>query len=255
MSWVPFRTLGVVIDFEGVSKRFGSTQAVEDFTFRVPSRSCAALVGSSGCGKTTLLRMVNRMVTPDRGRVLIDGEDVAQQDPVALRRSIGYVIQGGGLLPHRTVIDNAATVGYLLRWDKRKARRRAAELLDIVGLDSSVGRRYPGELSGGQQQRVGIARALLSDPEILLMDEPLGAVDPIVRYELQQQLAALQENLGKTIVLVTHDMAEAFFLADRVVVLDTGARIAQVGTPEEIRSAPESEFVEKMIRSVSGDAL
>ncbi|QNQ89898.1 ATP-binding cassette domain-containing protein [Corynebacterium poyangense] len=239
-----------MIEFRDVSKHFGDTKVVDNFSIEIPSHSSLALVGSSGCGKTTLLRMVNRMVEPDSGSVCIDGEDVAGVNPVLLRRSIGYVIQGGGLLPHRTVLDNVATVGYLLKWDRGKARRRARSLLQKVGLDSQLEGRYPAELSGGQQQRVGVARALLTDPNILLMDEPFGAVDPIVRYELQRKLLALQQDLGKTIILVTHDIAEAFYLADKVAVLEPGARIAQWGTPQDIKQNPQSDFVRAMIRAV-----
>ena len=233
-----------MIEFEHVSKVYpGGAEAVGDFSCVVPSHRTVVLVGSSGCGKTTLLRMVNRMVDPSAGRVLIDGEDVRERDPVALRRSIGYVLQHGGLLPHRTVLDNVATVPVLNGASRAAARRAAGALLERVGLDPRLGSRYPAQLSGGQQQRVGVARALAADPNILLMDEPFGAVDPIVRRELQRELLRLQSELGKTIVFVTHDVDEAFLLGDEVVVLGRGAAVAQRGTPEEILARPADDFV------------
>ncbi|MBL3698721.1 ABC transporter ATP-binding protein [Leucobacter luti] len=239
-----------MIEFEHVTKTYaGGAEAVRDFSCVVPSRRTVAFVGSSGSGKTTLLRMVNRMVDPSSGRVLIDGEDVRERNPVELRRSIGYVLQHGGLLPHRTVTDNVATVPVLTGTTRRAARAAAAGLLERVGLDPALGDRYPAQLSGGQQQRVGVARALASDPNILLMDEPFGAVDPIVRRELQNELVRLQSELGKTIVFVTHDIDEAFLLGDEVVVLATGGRIAQCGTPAEILSAPADDFVRDFVGS------
>jgi len=191
--------------------------------------------------------MVNRMVGPTAGRVLIDGEDVADKDAVALRRSIGYVMQQGGLLPHRTVIDNVATVPVLNGVPKKQARQDALGLLERVGLEPELAARYPAELSGGQQQRVGVARALAADPNILLMDEPFGAVDPIVRRELQDELLRLQAELGKTILFVTHDTDEAFRLADHVVVLKEHSIIAQQGTPQEILTHPADEFVRTFV--------
>ena len=205
------------------------------------------LVGSSGSGKTTLLRVVNRMVEPTSGRVLINGADVREADPVELRRSIGYVLQDGGLMPHRTVADNVATVPILNGTPRREARSAALELLERVGLDPKLGSRYPAQLSGGQRQRVGVARALAAEPEILLMDEPFGAVDPIVRRELQDELVRLQGEIGKTVVFVTHDVEEAFRLGDEVVVLGKGGQIAQSGTPESILAAPASDFVRTFI--------
>ncbi|MCI1788035.1 MAG: ATP-binding cassette domain-containing protein [Actinomyces sp.] len=237
-----------MIEFESVSKAYSSgSWAVKDFSLEIPSHRAVVLVGSSGSGKTTLLRMVNRMVDPTGGRVLIDGEDVQDRDPVALRRSIGYVLQSGGLLPHRTVADNIATVPILNGTSRRRARRDALGLLERVGMDPALASRYPAELSGGQQQRVGVARALASDPNILLMDEPFGAVDPIVRRELQNELRRLQAELGKTILFVTHDIDEAFRLGDEVVVLREGGAIAQQGTPHEILSSPADEFVREFV--------
>ena len=237
-----------MIEFRSVSKQFpDGTIAVDDFSLVIPSRKTTVLVGASGSGKTTLLRMINRMVEPTSGAIEIDGESVLDRDPVALRRSIGYVMQNSGLLPHFKVIDNVATVPMLSGVPRREARRRALELLDTVGLSRSLADRYPSQLSGGQQQRVGVARGLASDPNILLMDEPFGAVDPIVRAELQQETIRLQRDLNKTIVFVTHDIDEAFLLGDQVVILEKGARVAQTGTPDEIIANPASEFVSSFV--------
>ncbi|GAA4807505.1 ABC transporter ATP-binding protein [Nocardioides caeni] len=236
------------IEFRGVSKTYADgTVAVTDFSCTVPSHSTLALVGSSGSGKTTLMRMVNRMVDPSAGTVLIDERDVRELDKVALRRSIGYVPQAGGLLPHRRVVDNVATVPVLTGTSRRTARADALDLLARVGLDPALGRRFPSQLSGGQQQRVAVARALAADPHILLMDEPFGAVDPIVRRDLQDQLAELQAELGKTIVLVTHDIDEAFRLGDQVVILRTGGVVAQTGTPQQILAEPADDFVRDFV--------
>jgi osmoprotectant transport system ATP-binding protein len=243
-----------MIEFESVSKKYrGGQEAVTDFSLVVPSHTTVVLVGSSGSGKTTLLRMVNRMIDPTSGRVLIDGEDVQNRNPTLLRRSIGYVLQNGGLMPHRTVADNIATVPVLNGSTRRAARAAALELLTRVGLDPAIGRRYPSQLSGGQQQRVGVARALAADPNILLMDEPFGAVDPIVRRELQDELRRLQTELGKTIVFVTHDIDEAFRLGDEVVVLRDRGQIAQRGAPAEILAAPADSFVRDFIGADRAD--
>ncbi len=242
-----------MIEFRSITKQFpDGTVAVEDFSFTLPSRQTTVFVGSSGCGKTTLLRMINRMVEPTSGEILIDGENVSAQDKVKLRRSIGYVLQSSGLLPHRRVVDNVATVPVLNGVPKAEARAAALELLDKVGLDRGLAQRYPRQLSGGQQQRVGVARALASDPNILLMDEPFGAVDPIVRTDLQVELNRLQRELGKTIVFVTHDIDEAFILADQVVILGKGGQIAQAGTPAEILAAPADDFVASFIGADKG---
>lgn len=236
-----------MIAFEQVSKRYGDTLAVGEFSLEIPPRTCTVLVGSSGSGKTTLMRMVNRMVVPSSGRVTIDGEDVAAKDPVRLRRGIGYVLQAAGLLPHRTVWQNIATVPLLDGASKGEAKERALTLLDTVGLDRSLAGRYPSQLSGGQQQRVGVARALAADPNILLMDEPFGAVDPIVRLELQRETRRLQRELGKTVLFVTHDIQEAFALADQVVVLEREGAVAQIGSPAQIVAAPANDFVREFI--------
>ena len=242
-----------MIGFENVRKEYpGGTLAVEDFTLEIASHEAVALVGTSGSGKTTLMRMINRMVDPTSGRVTIDGEDVAGMNPVALRRSIGYVMQASGLLPHRTVLDNITTVPVLRGTAKGEARERARELMDTVGLDPELASRYPAQLSGGQQQRVGVARGLAADPNILLMDEPFGAVDPIVREELQSELQRLQRELRKTIVFVTHDIDEAFRIGDRVVILRPGGRIAQVGTPQEILAEPADDFVASFVGADRG---
>ena len=243
----------VTIEFRDVRKTYpDGTTAVERFSLTVPSRSTTIFVGSSGCGKTTLLRMINRMVDPTEGRILIDGEDVSGIEPVALRRRIGYVMQNSGLLPHRSVIDNVATVPMLTGTSKAKARTQSMELLDRVGLDRSLAGRYPSQLSGGQQQRVGVARGLAADPNILLMDEPFGAVDPIVRDELQQELLRLQRELGKTVVFVTHDIDEAFLLGTQVVILKRGGLVAQIGTPQEILANPADEFVADFVGAKRG---
>ncbi|GAA1963993.1 ABC transporter ATP-binding protein [Microbacterium aquimaris] len=241
------------IHFRDVTKVFpDGTRAVGEFTLHIPPHRTTVLVGSSGSGKTTLLRMINRMVEPSSGAITIDGEDIAERDPVALRRSIGYVMQNSGLLPHFTVLDNITTVPVLRGTSRRDARSRALELMDTVGLDRAMAKRYPSQLSGGQQQRVGVARGLAADPNILLMDEPFGAVDPIVRAELQEELLRLQREIGKTIVFVTHDIDEAFLLGDQVVILEKGAEVAQIGTPNEITENPAAAFVESFIGADKG---
>ncbi len=238
----------MAIEFRSVTKRFADgTTAVDDFSLVLPAHKTTVFVGSSGCGKTTLLRMINRLIEPTSGEITIDGEPIQQRNPAQLRRGIGYVMQNAGLLPHFTVIDNVATVPVLNGTPRKQARERALELLDIVGLDRSLAGRYPRQLSGGQQQRVGVARGLAADPNILLMDEPFGAVDPIVRSELQTETLRLQRDLDKTVVFVTHDIDEAFLLGDQVVILEKGAHIAQVGTPSEIIENPASDFVAEFV--------
>jgi osmoprotectant transport system ATP-binding protein len=241
------------IEFRSVTKRFDDgTVAVDDFSLTLPAHKTTVLVGSSGCGKTTLLRMVNRLIDPTSGEVLIDGEPVAGRDPVALRRGIGYVLQNAGLLPHFTVLDNIATVPVLSGVPRARAREQALTFMDVVGLERSLADRYPSQLSGGQQQRVGVARALAVEPNILLMDEPFGAVDPIVRKELQAEVIRLQRELAKTVVFVTHDIDEAFLLGDQVVILQKGARIAQVGSPSEIIENPADDFVAEFVGTERG---
>ncbi|AJK69837.1 Choline transport ATP-binding protein OpuBA [Corynebacterium marinum DSM 44953] len=234
-----------MIEFEKVSRTYpgAGRPAVGEFSHRVRPGTTTVFVGPSGCGKTTLLRMVNRMISPDSGRVLVRGEDIADSDPVRLRRSIGYVMQHSGLLPHRTVNDNVAVVARLNGTGRGEARERAAELLRLVGLDPALGSRYPAELSGGQAQRVGVARGLVADPDILLMDEPFGAVDPVVRRGLQEEVLAIKESMGTTILMVTHDIDEAFLLGDEIVLLGDAAAIEQVGRAEDFITAPASEAV------------
>ncbi len=242
-----------MIEFRSVTKQFpDGTRAVDSLSLVIPSRKTTVLVGSSGSGKTTILRMINRMVDPTSGVVEIDGDDIAGKEPVKLRRGIGYVMQNSGLLPHRKVVDNIATVLYLTGVARGRARGRALELMDTVGLDRAFADRYPSQLSGGQQQRVGVARGLAVDPNILLMDEPFGAVDPIVRSELQQELLRLQRELGKTVVFVTHDIDEAFLLGDQIAILKTGGEIAQLGTPTEILSNPADDFVSSFVGTDRG---
>ncbi|TDC84155.1 ATP-binding cassette domain-containing protein [Actinomadura sp. 7K507] len=233
-----------MITFEGVTKRYpGGTVALDDVSLDCPTGRITVFVGTSGGGKTTALRAINRMVEPTSGRVLIDGQDVREHKPAELRRGIGYVIQHAGLFPHRTIVDNIATVPHLLRWNKKKARDRAHELMERVGLEHSMARRYPFQLSGGQQQRVGVARALAADPPIMLMDEPFSAVDPVVRAELQDEFLRLQDELHKTIVFVTHDIDEAIKLGDRIGVFQTGGKLVQVATPEALLARPADDFV------------
>ncbi len=242
-----------MIEFRSVSKQFpDGTLAVDDFSLTLPSHQTTVLVGSSGSGKTTLLRMINRMVDPTAGSIEIDGVDIASVEPVKLRRSIGYVMQNSGLLPHRKVVDNVATVPLLRGVPRKTARADALALLDTVGLDRALAHRYPSQLSGGQQQRVGVARGLAVNPNILLMDEPFGAVDPIVRAELQQELIRLQTELGKTVVFVTHDVDEAFLLGDQVVILQEGGRIAQIGSPSDILARPANDFVASFVGADRG---
>ena len=237
-----------MITFENVTKRFpDGTVAVDDLNLEIPAGKITVLVGPSGCGKTTTLRMINRMIDPSSGRILVDGDDVQKIDPPTLRRRIGYVIQAGGLLPHRTIVDNVATVPFLLGHDKKKARAAAMALLERVGLPASFAKRYPNQLSGGQQQRVGVARALAADPPVMLMDEPFSAVDPVVRKSLQDEFLRLQTELHKTIVLVTHDIDEAVKLGDVVCLLEVGGRIGQFDTPERLLAAPADAFVEEFL--------
>jgi osmoprotectant transport system ATP-binding protein len=233
-----------MIRFEQVTKRYpDGTTAVDGLSFEVAEGELVTLVGPSGCGKTTTMMMVNRLIEPTSGRIYVDGEDIAGVDPVRLRRRIGYVIQQVGLFPHRTVLDNTATVPALLGWKRAKARARAAELLDLVGLDPrTYGPRYPDQLSGGQRQRVGVARALAADPPVLLMDEPFGAVDPVVREQLQDEFLRMQAAVRKTVLLVTHDIEEAVRLGDRIAVYGQG-RIEQFDTPGAVLGAPATPYV------------
>ena len=241
---------GARILLDGVSKLYDgqSVPAVDNVTLEIPAGEIVMLVGPSGCGKTTTMKMINRLIEPTSGRILIGDEDVTRQDPDKLRRHIGYVIQGAGLFPHLTVGDNIALVPRLLKWDKKRISDRVDELLDLVSLEPGKYRdRYPRELSGGQQQRIGVARALAADPPVLLMDEPFGAVDPITRQRLQDELLRLQEELRKTIVFVTHDFDEAVKLGDRIAILQVGSRIVQYDTPEQILANPADDFVSDFV--------
>ncbi|MDD1476909.1 ABC transporter ATP-binding protein [Arthrobacter sp. H16F315] len=237
-----------MIEFQNVTKQYqGGTPAVDDLTMSIDKAAITVFVGPSGCGKTTSLRMINRMVEPTSGSITVGGEDVTAGPAAKLRRSMGYVMQSSGLMPHRSVLDNIATVPRLNGVSKAEALKRAHELLDVVGLASALGKRYPSQLSGGQQQRVGVARALAADPPVLLMDEPFSAVDPVVRDELQQELLRLQRDLAKTIVFVTHDIDEATVLGDKVAVFGLGGKLAQYATPEEILRAPANDFVASFV--------
>jgi osmoprotectant transport system ATP-binding protein len=237
-----------VITLERVTKRYpDGTVAVDALDLEIPTGQTTILVGPSGCGKTTSLRMINRLIEPSSGKIMIDGRDVMAANPSHLRRGIGYVIQQTGLFPHRTIEDNIATVPVLSGWSRAKARGRARELIDLVGLDQAMARRYPHQLSGGQQQRVGVARALAADPPVLLMDEPFSAVDPIVRAALQDELLRLQGELRKTIVMVTHDVEEAIKVGDTVAVFRPGGHLAQVDAPERLLGAPADDYVEDFI--------
>ncbi|MEU7089768.1 betaine/proline/choline family ABC transporter ATP-binding protein [Streptomyces achromogenes] len=242
-----------MIRFEQVTKRYpDGTTAVDDLSFEVAEGELVTLVGPSGCGKTTTMMMVNRLIEPTCGRILVDGRDIAGVDPVRLRRRIGYVIQQVGLFPHRTVLDNTATVPALLGWKRARARARAAELLELVGLDpGTYGPRYPHQLSGGQRQRVGVARALAADPPVLLMDEPFGAVDPVVREQLQDEFLRMQAEVRKTVLLVTHDIEEAVRLGDRIAVYGQG-RIEQFDTPGAVLGAPATPYVASFVGADRG---
>ncbi len=243
-----------MIRLENVRKVFPGTAraAVTDLTMEIGRGECVTLVGPSGCGKTTTLKMINRIVEPTSGRIWVDGKEALAIPAHELRRSIGYVIQQIGLFPHRTIAQNIATVPVLLGWDQARISDRVAELAETVGLDTEMLARYPAELSGGQQQRVGVARALAADPPVLLMDEPFGAVDPIVRKRLQSEFHDLKDRLGKTVVFVTHDIDEAIFLGDRMAILDIGGVLEQYDDPEKILADPATPFVERFLGGERG---
>jgi osmoprotectant transport system ATP-binding protein len=253
------RARAATVEFEHVTKHYETAAvragagAVEDLSLRVPAGRVCVLVGPSGCGKTTTLKMVNRLIEPTAGRILIDGVDAATREVTELRRGIGYVIQQVGLFPHQTIAENVCTVPRLLGWPRARREERADELLSLVGLDPARYRgRYPSQLSGGERQRVGVVRALAADPPIMLMDEPFGAVDPIVRDRLQNEFLRLQEDLAKTILFVTHDIDEAIKMGDLVVVMQAGGRIAQAGPPAELLANPASEFVARFVGADRG---
>ena len=243
--------MAVAIEFNNVSKTFRGAgyPAVNDVNLTVNEGEFVTILGSSGCGKTTLLKMVNRLYEPDTGSIILFGEDISTVDVVKVRRRIGYVIQQIGLFPHYTVGDNIATVPKLLKWEKAKIDARVNELLTLVGLEPKEFRdRYPAQLSGGQQQRVGLARALAVDPKIMLMDEPFGAVDSITREKLQDELMRLHQETGKTFLLVTHDIEEAFKLGERVIIMNEGT-IRQFDTPDAIIRRPADPFVQSLVNS------
>jgi osmoprotectant transport system ATP-binding protein len=240
----------VAISLKNVSKKFsqnGGPAAVDDLSLDMRKGETVVLVGPSGCGKTTTMKMINRLVEPSSGTIEVDGTDILKQNPVELRRGIGYVIQSIGLLPHRSIRDNIATVPKLVGWKEDRINRRIDELVEIFELDRELLGRYPAELSGGQRQRVGVARALAVDPPVMLMDEPFGAVDPIVRERLQDQFLNIQQELRKTIVFVTHDIDEAIKMADRIAILNTGGVVEQYAPPEEILRAPANNFVKQFV--------
>ncbi|PTE12190.1 ABC transporter ATP-binding protein [Mesorhizobium helmanticense] len=236
-----------MIEIEGITKRYDATTVVDDVSMLIEPRTIAVIVGTSGSGKTTLLRMINRLVEPTAGVIKLDGADNRSLPGYELRRSIGYAIQGHGLFPHRTVAQNIATVPVLLGWDKARIKARVDELMTLYQLDpEAFGPRYPHELSGGQQQRVGVARALAAEPHVLLMDEPFGALDPIIRNKAQEDLLAIQKRFGTTIILVTHDMEEAVHMGDKIAVMDAG-KLVQYARPAEILAKPASAFVETLV--------
>jgi osmoprotectant transport system ATP-binding protein len=237
----------ILISFKNVTKKYGDSVAVDNLTVNFKSGETVVLIGPSGCGKTTTLRMINRLIEPTEGSIYINDTDISKINPVELRRNMGYVIQQIGLFPHMNIAQNVGLVPYLKDWSESKRKQRVEELLDFVGMPpSKFYHRYPNELSGGQQQRIGVARALAADPEIILMDEPFGALDPITRSALQDELLQMQDKLGKTIVFVTHDMDEALKLADKIVIMKDG-KVLQFDSPEHILKNPANEFVEDFI--------
>lgn len=236
-----------MIKVDGVSKSFGKVKAVNNISFEVQEQENMILLGTSGCGKTTTLKMINRLIEPTGGNIFINGENIAHEQPEILRRGIGYVLQNNGLFPHYTVAENIAIVPQLLKWDKKKTESRTAELMEKLHLSSDYLNAYPNELSGGQQQRIGLARALVSDPPVLLMDEPFGALDNVTRSNIHKEFKALDELKRKTIIMVTHDVQEAFELGDRICLMDKG-EIIQSGTPANLLFKPANEFVEGFLK-------
>lgn len=244
--------MSIAVEFEDVSKKFpgAAANAVDHVSFQVEEGELVTILGTSGCGKTTLMKMINRLYDPTSGRIHVFGEDISKTDPVLLRRRIGYVIQQVGLFPHMTVEKNVATVPDILKWDKEKTDQRIEELLKLVNLDpEEYKNRYPAQLSGGQQQRVGLARALAADPQIMLLDEPFGAIDAINRSNLQDELLAIHRRSGKTFLFVTHDVTEALKLGTKVMIMDRG-RIQQFDTPREVLDHPANDYVASLMKSV-----
>ena len=246
-----------MIELRNVSKSYdkGATFAVAGVSLKIEKGELLGLIGESGCGKTTTLKMINRLEEPDEGQVLVGGRDVMERDPQVLRRNIGYVFQGIGLFPHYTVMQNVAAVPRLLQWNDDKTGRRCREALELVGLPANeYGDRNPGQLSGGQQQRVGVARALAASPDVMLMDEPFGALDPVTRSQLRDEFKTIQQTLGLTVIIVTHDMMEALLLADRIAVMKDG-EVLQVGTPHELLKESEHEYVSEMVEMPRQEAV
>jgi osmoprotectant transport system ATP-binding protein len=236
-----------MIKVENLTKHFGKTKAVDGISFEVAEHENLVLLGTSGCGKTTTVKMINRMIEPSSGTIFIDGKNIMEQSPELLRRGIGYVLQNNGLFPHYTVAENIAIVPQLLKWDSKKIEKRIAELIEKLHLSKDQLKAYPNELSGGQQQRVGLARALVADPPVLLMDEPFGALDNVTRSKIHAEFKALDELKRKTIIMVTHDVQEAFELGDRICLMDKG-KIVQNGTPAELLFTPKNQFVESFLK-------
>ena len=246
-----------MIELRNVSKSYdnGATFAVAGVSLQIEKGELLGLIGESGCGKTTTLKMINRLEEADAGRVFVGGRDVMERDPQALRRNIGYVFQGIGLFPHYNVMENVAAVPRLLRWTREETERRCRGALELVGLPAGeYGERNPMQLSGGQQQRVGVARALAASPDVVLMDEPFGALDPVTRGQLRDEFRAIQRKLGLTVILVTHDMMEALLLADRIAVMKAG-EVLQIGTPHELLMAPEHDYVSEMVEMPRQEAV
>ncbi|MHB2018326.1 MAG: ABC transporter ATP-binding protein [Candidatus Xenobia bacterium] len=237
-----------MIRLEKVGKDYQGTTAVREVSFELKAGQTMCLIGTSGCGKTTTLKMINRLIEPSRGRILVDEQDVTAMDLIALRRKLGYVVQKGGLFPHMTIAENVGLLPRLEGWDGSRIAQRVAELMGLMNLQPGVGTRYPSELSGGQQQRVGVARALSLDPPILLMDEPFGALDPITRRQIQDEFIRLKQSLAKTIILVTHDLQEAFHLADVIALMDQG-EIVQMGSSDDFLKRPANDFVANFVQS------
>ncbi|XHR94548.1 ABC transporter ATP-binding protein [Mucilaginibacter sp. UC70_90] len=236
-----------MIKVDKISKYFGEVKAVDGVSFEVEEQENLILLGTSGCGKTTTLKMINRLIEPTQGSIYIDGKNIMEQQPETLRRGIGYVLQNNGLFPHYTVAQNIAVVPNLLKWNKQKTEKRTAELMEKLHLDASYLNIYPNELSGGQQQRIGLARALVSDPPVLLMDEPFGALDNVTRSKIHAEFKALDELKRKTIIMVTHDVQEAFELGDRICLMDKG-KIVQSGTPAQLLFNPVNDFVKDFLK-------